>query len=252
VNPMSPQLQDRQPLPAALAAMLTLVCGLLGAACQSTPEVPDRPTWADVEPILRGNCTGCHGATAAITGSGPGMSPYRLDFYDMTAATCGEAAAALAGQTLAHGWATLIAADLTSPGSGWRPRMPPAPGPQLLDWERETVVRWATQTDPPRGEPHRDNRRPDIQLEAASGAADQRLAFTAVISDADGEAVVGSLEVGDLRLFTDHAGAFGADIDTSSWTAGLYPIRAVLCDGWDDVTYDLGTVLISHAISAPR
>jgi hypothetical protein len=241
---MCADMKNRPPLTAAGALALLFVSGLLLGACEPTPEVPARPTWADVEPILRGNCTGCHGATAAITGAG--MSPYRLDFYDMTAATCGEAAAALAGQTLAHGWAALIAADLTSPGSGWRPRMPPAPGPPLLDWERQTVVRWATQTDPPRGEPRRDNRRPDIELEATSGAADRRLAFTAVISDADGEAVVGSLEVGDLRLFTDHAGAFGADIDTSSWTAGLYPIRAVLCDGWDDVTYDLGTVLITH------
>lgn len=228
---------------------LTLLGLLLAGAvagCDGTPSVPANPTWADVEPILRGNCTGCHGATAAITGSAPGGMAYRLDFYDMTSATCGDAAAVLGGQPLAHSWAALIQADVTSPGSGWRPRMPPAPATSLYDWERETIVRWAEQPDPPRGEPRRDDRRPDIQLVAASATADKSLAFTSIVSDADGEAVVGLVEIGALTLATDHAGAFGTTVDTSAWPPGVYPISAVLCDGWDDITYQLGNVEVAH------
>lgn len=224
------------------------------SGCDDSPQVPVQPTWADVEPILRGNCTSCHGASASVTGSAQGGMAYRLDFYDMTASTCGEAASVLAGQPLAQTWAALIASDVTSPGSGWRPRMPPAPAPSLVDWQRDTLVRWAQQPGPtgavtvaPKGEPRRDDRRPDIQVLATTAMADQRLDFTAVISDADGEAVVGLVKIGDVALPTDHAGAFSASVNTAAWAAGTYPVSAVLCDGWDDVTYQLGNVQISHA-----
>ncbi|MEP6652028.1 MAG: hypothetical protein ABJA82_01635 [Myxococcales bacterium] len=226
--------------------LIPVACWLYQSACEPTPTVPETPTWANVEPILRGSCTHCHGATAAETGSAAGIA-YRFDFYDMTAASCGEAAAALEGQTLARAWAALIATDVTSPGSGWRPRMPPAPADTLVDWERETLVRWATRAGAVKGEPRHDNRRPDIQLAGDSGVADQRLAFTCVVTDPDGEAVAGVLKVGDLSLKIDHAGAFAADIDTSTWPAGLHPVSAVICDGWDSVTYSLGNVEIKHA-----
>jgi len=72
---------------------------------------PGAPDWADVSPLLRGECTGCHGSTANDTGGG-----YRLDFYDMTPAVCGEAAQALGSATiLAGGAAPLIKADVSLP-----------------------------------------------------------------------------------------------------------------------------------------
>jgi hypothetical protein len=229
----------------AFFSSLFLAC-VIPVACGSTPTVSDHPTWADVEPILRGACTHCHGATAAQTGSS-GPLVYRFDFYDMTAATCGDAAQALSGQGLGHDWAALIKADVTSPGSGWRPRMPPAPASELTDWQRETIVRWASEPDPLKGEPQRDNHRPDIQLGGDSSVANARLAFTAVISDPDNESVVGVLKIGDVSLKMDRPGAFAATLDTSAWPAGLYPISATICDGWDSVTYDrLGNVQIRH------
>jgi len=222
------------------------------AGCDDAPQATTQPTWADVEPILRGNCTSCHGATASLTGAAQGGMAYRLDFYDMTASACGEAAGVLGAQPLAHSWAALIGSDVTSPGSGWRPRMPPAPASSLPDWERDTLVRWAAEADPAKGEPRRDNRRPDIQLVAATAVADKRLDFTAIISDADGEAVVGVIKIGDVALPTDHAGAFSGGLDTSTWAAGLYPISAVLCDGWDDVTYQLGNLQVAHASASQK
>jgi hypothetical protein len=229
-----------------------LALGLAATGCEDAPRAAQKPTWADVEPILRGNCTSCHGATASVTGAAQGGMAYRLDFYDMTASACGAAATVLGGQPLAHSWAALIGSDVTSPGSGWRPRMPPAPASSLPDWERDTLVRWAAEADPAKGEARRDNRRPDIQLVAATAVADKRLDFTAIISDADGEAVVGVIKVGDVSLPTDHAGAFSTGLDTSTWAAGVYPISAVLCDGWDDVTYQLGNLQVAHASASPR
>jgi hypothetical protein len=146
--------------------VLPLVLGG-GSACGGAHDVPEHPTWADVEPIMRGACTQCHGATAAVNGSSDALT-VRLDFYEVTAATCGEAAQVLAGQTLGRGWAPLIKAAVTPPGSGWRPRMPPAPAPELYDWQRDTIIRWASEPEPLRGEPSRQNHRPDIQLEATS------------------------------------------------------------------------------------
>lgn len=224
----------------AVPAGVWLLTGATLAGCGAKHTVPDQPTWADVEPILRGSCTQCHGADAAIAGS-----TYRFDFYDMTDAVCGGAAAALAGQTLARGWATLIGSDVTPPGSGWRARMPPAPADPLTDWERLTVQRWAQ--NPLRGEPPLGDRRPDIQLNAASGSADQSLTFSAVVSDPDHESVVGVLKVGQVTLVMDRPGSFGTTLNTASWAKGLYPISATLCDGWDSVTYDLGNVLVNHA-----
>jgi len=227
---------------------LALPLALSGAgagACGGEHQVPEHPTWADVEPIVRGSCTQCHGATAAVNGSSDALT-IRFDFYDMTPATCGDAASVLAGQTLGHGWAGLIKAAVTPPGSGWRARMPPSPAPELYDWQRETIIRWAAEPDPLRGEPSRQNHRPDIQLEATSAQADNKLPFAAVVTDADAEPVVGLLKIGETTLPMDRAGAFAATLDTTTWSAGFYPISAVLCDGWDSVDYDLGGVEVKH------
>src|SRR5205814_9168460 len=126
--------------------MYFLLLALTGCA----PEVPAAPTWVDVEPILRGNCTSCHGANPSAGGD------VRFDFFELTEEVCGEAAHALDASQMAHGYAPLIEAAVT-PGAGGRARMPPTPAPALADWERETLVRWAR--DPALGEPP-DNRAP--------------------------------------------------------------------------------------------
>lgn len=229
-------------------AFLTAIGGaaLLGAgACGSAPEVPMNPTWADVEPILRAECLHCHGGTAPVTAAIDGAF-YRFDFYDVTADVCGEAAQALTVPLMGHELAKLIATDVTPPPNCDRGRMPPAPASPLPEWERLTLVRWAAAADPPKGAPRRDNRRPDIQLSASTGTVDKKLTFTAVIDDPDGESVIGVLKIGDLVLSMDRPGSFAGDIDTSSWPNGTQPIRAVLCDGWSNFSYDLGNVEIKH------
>jgi hypothetical protein len=216
---------------------------MLSPGCGGPPRVPEHPTWADVEPIVRAECTHCHGPTARETGSS-GALVYRFDFYDMTPSTCGDAAAALAPQGMALGWALLIRSAVEPPASGGRARMPPAPAPSLATWERETLLRWAA--DPRRGVPQPGNARPDIQLDAPSGIADTGLSFSAAIEDPDGEPVVGVLNIGDVALLMDRPGVFAADLDTRTWPAGRYPISASLCDGWDVVSYQLGNVQIMH------
>jgi hypothetical protein len=217
---------------------------LLAGACTSEPSVPREPTWAHVEPILRAQCSHCHGATARRTGS-VGAAVYRLDFYDMTEGVCGEAAQAMdPGVGMARAWAPLIAKAIIAP-SGQRPRMPPAPGPQLADWERKTLLRWSEQPFPPRGDPQTDNRLPNVKLSAPK-LANTRLALTAVVQDPDGEPVVGVLKVGNVILKMDHAGAFTTTLETGAWPAGRYPVTAVLCDGWGNARYQVATVDVIH------
>jgi hypothetical protein len=214
---------------------------LVALACSGQPTAPQQPTWADVSPIMRGECAGCHGSTADKTGLG-----YRLDFYDMTADTCGQAAQAMgAGSILAGSAATRIGFDVTPMGDSGRPRMPPLPGSPLPDWERETLVRWAAQ--PVKGAPPADNHAPTIVLARQPAVADNQVAFTAIVDDADGEAVVGTIAFGDLRFLMNRSGSFAVSFDTTGWPDGSQRLTAVLCDGWESVSYDLGPVQIAHA-----
>ena len=203
------------------------------------------PTWANVEPILRAQCSHCHGATARRTGS-VGAAIYRLDFYDMTEGVCGEAAQAMdPGVGMARSWAPLIAKAITTASGGDRPRMPPAPAPVLADWERRTLMRWADQPFPPRGDPQTGNRMPNLKLTAPK-LANTRLSLTALVQDPDGEPVVGVLKVGNIILKMDHAGAYTTTLETGAWPAGRYPVLAVLCDGWGNARYQVATIDVLH------
>ncbi len=216
------------------------VAGLV--ACE--PTVPEHPTWADVEPILRGNCTHCHGASARTDGRA-GTEVYRFDFFEMSAASCGEAAKALDAPRMARGWAPLIEAAITAPAEGGRARMPPAPAPALSDWERETLVRWSQ--EPVLGTPSRENRRPQIKvvgdLECTVG---DTLDFTVVVDDPDDEPVVGLLSLGPETIKLDGPGSFHVRVDTAGWETGRYPGVASLCDGWDQACYTLPEIVVIH------
>ena len=221
-----------------------LLSALVAGGCAPSPTVPEHPTWADVEPIVRGQCANCHGPTAAVTGASD-SAVYRLDFYEMNAAVCGAAAQAVTATNLAKAWAPLIKNDITPPPACTRARMPPAPALGLEDWEQTTLQRWTDQPD--KGAPRRNNRRPDIHLSATSAVVDKTLNFVAVIDDPDGEPAVGVLNIGDMVFKMDHPGAFSASIDTSKWPNGTRPLSAVVCDGWDFITFsNLGNVEIKH------
>jgi hypothetical protein len=220
--------------------MLVLALAACGCTMQAgAPPVPAQPTWADVEPIVSGECSSCHGSSANADGLG-----YRLDFYDMTEDTCGDAAAALGtAPPLAASWAMKIGQDVT-PSVGGRAKMPPLPGTPLADWERETLQRWANQ--PVKGPPPAGNHAPVIMVSQMPSTVDKELDFTAVLDDADGDSVVGAIEIADVRFLMNRSGSFGVAIDSSAWPAGTQRMKAVLCDGWQSVTVDLGPIQISH------
>jgi hypothetical protein len=212
----------------------------LVAACSAPPDVPAHPTWADVAPVFRGECTSCHGSTAAVTGGG-----YRLDFFDMTPEVCGDAAKALTTPLLAAGAAPLIKIDVSPTPTGDRTRMPPAPAPELADWERKMLLAWTT--TPSKGPPPGGNHPPFIDVGKLPTKASGTLAFPALIDDADGEPVVGVIQAAGSLYAMDRAGTFSVSFDTSSWPVGVQRLSATLCDGWTRVTYDLGPVTIERA-----
>jgi hypothetical protein len=225
------------------ASWLGLGALLWGGACTPAPTAPDHPTWVDVAPILRGECTGCHGPTAATTGLN-----YRLDFYTMSAAICGEAARAMPDGTftLAGQAAPFIAMDVT-PTNYDRPRMPPLPGSPLPDWQRDTLTRWGAQGPmPAEGSMPPGNHPPVIEVGQLPFQIDTQLTFTAIVSDPDGDAAIGTIEIGDKAFLMDRAGSWAVAFDSSQWAPGTARITAYLCDGWTNISYDLGPIQIAH------
>lgn len=219
---------------------LLVAAVMAGGACSGAPPVPAQPTWADVQPIVQGECSGCHGSTANMTGAG-----FRLDFYDMTADTCGDAARAMGGLTnMAAAAASNIAMDVAIIGNTGRSKMPPLPGAPLSGWERDTLLRWANQ--PVKGPPPEGNRPPTIDVGLLPFTADKRLAFTAVLTDPDGQEAVGALEIADVAFLMNRSGSFAVNLDSSQWPAGTQHLKAVVCDGWVSTTYDLGPIQIKH------
>ncbi|HVT06378.1 MAG TPA: hypothetical protein VHO67_02925 [Polyangia bacterium] len=211
----------------------------LVVGCGGHPAVPDQPTWADVQPILRGNCAGCHGSTAAQTGLG-----YRLDFYDMLPADCGDAAVAIpGGSALAAAFAPKIADDITPPAGG-RERMPPLPAASLDGWERDTLLRWTKQ--PLKGPTPAGNRPPTIQVFGLPAQVNNELTFTALVTDPDGDEAVGVIDVGGVKVVMDRSGSFKADVSMAGAPAGRYPVNVVTCDGWTSNAYSLGWVDVKH------
>jgi hypothetical protein len=218
--------------------LVLLAFGLAVAACEGAPETPTQPTWADVAPILRGECAHCHGSRAQETGGG-----YRLDFYDLAA--CGAAAEALPRGVLAgaNGTAVLIRDDVSIPPGGGRPRMPPAPGPVLYDWERRTLQRWAN--SPVKGPPPVDNHPPTISINAMPSVVESDLDFITLVEDPDDDPVIGVIALdGVPKIGMNRTGTFSIAMDLSDRPSGTVRVTAVLCDGWMNTTVDLGPVIV--------
>jgi hypothetical protein len=221
-------------------ALASAACAIGVAACSSTPEVPAQPTWADVEPIIQGECAGCHGSTAKDTGLS-----YRLDFYEMSTALCGDAALALdPGVVLAGTAPAQIGTDIeVAKGARW-PKMPPLPSPALADWEKQTLERWVKA--PTKGPPPAGNHLPTIRTSRLPEVANGTFSFTAIVDDPDGDPVLGVIEVAGAAFLMNRPGSFAVSFDASAWPAGAVRPTAVLCDGWTKATYDLGPVQIKH------
>ena len=227
---------------------------MVAGGCGPTSVAPLHPTWADVAPVLRGECDSCHGWTASdrlsdATGAHPANTggSLRLDFFDVTQDVCGDAALAVdPGVSLAGAPAVglQIATDVVARQSARWPRMPPQPSPALPGWEVETLERWAAA--PVKGPPPPGNRPPTISVSQLPWEADRTLSFTAIIDDPDGDSVVGVIEIGGLTFLMNRPGSFAVRFDASGWTAGVLHPTAVLCDGWTRLVADLGPVTIQH------
>jgi hypothetical protein len=230
----------------AFLAAAIVFTGALGCV----PESREHPTWVDVQPILAGECAGCHGSGADLTGSARTGGGVRFDFYDMKPEVCGEQVAKAIGAgrplALAHAGDIFTAVSAPEDRPDERPRMPPPPAPFLHDWEWGTIQTWVND-GAPKGALPPGNRAPRFRLYHDSGPADAMLDVTAVIEDPDGDPVAGVLLFGDVPLPMNRAGAFSETLDTSSWASGDRPIKAVLCDGWANVMYDVGTLTVQHA-----
>jgi len=218
---------------------------LAAPACSGPPAIPTAPTWADVQPILRGQCDGCHGSTAKQTGSS-----YRLDFYETSPSVCGDASLAIDNSVLLAGFpsvAAQIRTDIEAHDGAPRPRMPPAPAPALPDWQLQTIERWVT--SPVKGPSPSGNRAPTIMTSGLPAAADGTLSFTATLADPDGDPVIGVIEVAGFAFLMNRPGSFAVSFDTHDWPAGSQRPTAVVCDGWTKATYDLGPLLIQHSVA---
>jgi hypothetical protein len=212
--------------------LLTLIAV---AACEPTPIA--NPTWVDVEPIVRGTCTHCHGANDRAGGG------VRFDFFAMNAEICGDASAALDARPMAHGLATLIEAAITPTAAG-TVRMPPSPASPLNDWERETLLAWTRA--PMLGSPS-SNHLPRVTVAGeVPRVADRAVEFTLLVDDPDGEPVVGVVQLGERTVKLDGPGAFQVTIDTASFDTGRYVARSSVCDGWELASYDLSEIVVIH------
>lgn len=208
--------------------VLGLVLGL--AACGA--EVPANPTYfADVQPILRGNCVRCHGADP----SDPKIAKFRLDRYVK------DDAATFDVWDYAQGSGTDAAPMVRVAVDHEAPIMPP--DYSLTDRQRELLARWIDQ-GAPKGT--RANRAPQIALIAPTDAtvADQTLELTIRAWDDDLDGLVVQLWAHDLATSEAEDVPLGApggggsrkvSIDTGALASKHdFEIYAILDDGHAD------------------
>jgi hypothetical protein len=178
----------------------------------------------------------CHGSTAARDGGS-----FRFDFLDART-TCKQEEA----DDLVDGFSPPpsfvasrreILADILPLAAGVRPKMPPEPGRLLEGWQVETIQRFiakldglaATSVAPAMGPLPAGAQSPRIR--AISSRIGNQLTVDYVVSDDNGDPVIGQLRVGPLRHRIESAGAGQAVFDLTG-VPSPQPIDARLCDGW--------------------
>jgi hypothetical protein len=226
--------------------------GLLLAAC--APDVPKEPTWvADVQPIVQGNCTRCHGNPQ----SGGTPTTFRLDVYQDTRdgrlTSEGTVRLVRGAGTMAEFMATRVVHDDD-------PMPPLFP---LTDRQQEILTQWFATTPDKEPRPqqgaHTLNHKPFAFVVSPVGnrRSDQDLPLVIEVRDQDGDRVVGQLLFGsggadDTVIEPNlHDGRVTVIWDTGVVPEGTYRLHAQLDDGFksdkfaeNDVA--LGDVVIEH------
>lgn len=218
----------------AFAATLSLA----GGAC-SPPEAVKDPTWADVYPILQGQCLNCHGSTAAADGGG-----YRFDFLDAVS-TCkqqpdDDLPLGLVPAPSFMAARKLIRADVVPFAEGLRPKMPPEPARLLEGWQLDTLKNFIAKLDALPAESAvqtglgplpADARSPQIKMTFARLGDEVTVSY--VVDDENADPVIGKLRVGTSP--SQSIGASGRGQAVFKLTGVVTPasIEARLCDGWN-------------------
>jgi hypothetical protein len=168
------------------ATLTSLVMLYALAGCEGPPPVPNAPTWVDdVEPILRGNCFHCHGSAA-----NPTITQLRWDFYfnptDPKLTTLGIGTD--------DGFAPFPAESLKFPlytrNMAAASIMPPPPALPLSDRDYQVLKKYASPTAP-RGM-RANNAKPTAAWVVPGSSY--------VVSDADLEQVVGTIQCGGGQM----------------------------------------------------
>ena len=67
-----------------------------------------------------------------------------------------------------------------------------------------------------------------------------------VIDDPDGDSAIGVVEANGYAFLMNRPGSFEVSFDSATWPNGPVAVKAVLCDGWTNASYDLGAVQIRN------
>jgi hypothetical protein len=205
---------------------------LLLLGCGTQAPAPASPTWAeDVLPILRGNCFGCHGATAnwrlyqtrRWDVYDRTAEPYiRLGFGPVTEASDPGASVVTVG---AKDVALFLPIYVAGPDDV---RQPPPPAPRLSARDIEVLRNWVSHDNPnplALGSHHPNH-------QAAIGWLD-RGARRVTVTDQDGDTVVGKLDCSGTEVGFDHSGAFTLPAGVS------LPCAGSLYDGFEETSVSL-------------
>jgi hypothetical protein len=193
-------------------------------ACTAEAPVPAKPTWVDVEPILRGNCFHCHGGGGRPTNDAAAPAgALRWDFYDPSEAT--QATMGTFDTTAAKVHILIFLSPDTSPTTpnlfGYN-YMPPPPGDKLTDREMQVLKGWAA-SGYPKGTRTNNHRPTVVWLDKPNSIE---------VVDDDLDPVLGTLTCGSTTIILVRSGGWPMNGMTAPCTAKLY-------DGFESNTVTL-------------
>ena len=221
-----------------IVAKLIAVGSLLGCVACSPPEAVKDPTWADVYPILQGQCLGCHGSSAAKDGGS-----FRFDFLNASATCKQEAEDDLAAGFLPPpsfmAARAQILADIRPYAEGLRPKMPPEPARLLEEWQTKTLENFIVKLNklPPAdavpmalGPLPKDAQAPRIS--ATYVRAGNELTVNYVVADDNADPVIGKLRIGGRLSHAITSTGNGQAVFNLAGVPAPFTLDARLCDGW--------------------